>query len=789
MTESVTNPTSVDMLSSLSLGQPNWWWPALVLLMVALMVLIWGYRQPGQSDALRKTAFCMKLLAITLITACLLEPLWTSPTAKLGANVVVVLADNSRGMTIAETVGRPSRGETQSKIISDGALGWQKNLDDGFDVRRYTFDASLTRSVDLVSDLNYQGPSSDLGAALKEIASRYHNHSLAAVVILSDGAATDLTGPLDLAGLPPIYTLPIGSDDIGTDLAISDVTVVTTNFEDSPVTVHAEIHANGLNGRRALVRLTDATGKLIEQQHVDITNPEHHGKLRFNVHPKQEGVVFYHLEILTDEQPNATPVKEATTANNRKTIVVDRGQGPYRILYVSGRPNWEYKFLHRALEEDEQVKLVGLIRIAKREPKFEWSGRAGDKSNPLFTGIKTNDEEATYDKPILVRLNVADKDELADGFPKTADLLYAYHAIILDDVEAAFFTRDQMELIQRYVSERGGGLMMLGGAESLDAGNYDHTPIGDALPIYTRTTQHGSPLGGVHLELSREGLLQPWARLRDQAEAENKRLASLPTFDVVNYSSNIKPGANLLATARTSSGQSLPALVTHRYGKGRAVVFTIGDYWRAGLSMDPTKTEDLSRFWRQTLRWLIADVPGRVELSINTAAGAKRPTELRLRVTDQAFKPIDNADTSIVITPPTGAPINLSAEPTSDAPGEFQAVYLASDPGAYRITATAKSSDGQIIGGAEAGLVVDPDAKEFSSIKPNRAVLEQLAKQTGGRVLSKSDLSGLADELLNREAPIMESKTSPLWHNGWLLSFIIALLVGEWILRRKRGMA
>jgi hypothetical protein len=331
--------------------------------------------------------------------------------------------------------------------------------------------------------------------------------------------------------------------------------------------------------------------------------------------------------------------------------------------------------------------------------------------------------------------------------------------------------------------------MMLGGAESFDAGNYDHTPIGDALPVYTRATQHGSPLGGVHLELSREGLLQPWVRLRDQAEAEHTRLAALPTFGVINYSTTIKPGASLLASARTASGQQLPALVTHRYGKGRAVALTIGDSWRAGLSMDPVKTEDLSRFWRQTVRWLIADVPARVALTIDAPSTAKLPTGFRLRVTDPAFKPVDNAETSIVVTPPQGNPVQLSAEPTADAPGEFQAVYLASDPGAYRITATAKSSDGQIIGSTEAGLIVDPDAAEFSSIKPNRALLEQIAKQTGGRVLAKADLAGLADELLNREAPVMESKTSPLWHNGWLLSLIIALLVGEWLLRRKRGLA
>ncbi len=784
---------STTTASTLTFGQLGWLWPALLLVVVATVVLVWGYRRAGRFDAVRNLAFVCKLIAVALIAACLLEPLWTSPSPKTGANVVVVLADNSRGMQIKSTAGGESRGETQSALVKDSTSGWLKSLDDNFDVRRYLFDANVTRSVDLPTDLHYNGQASDLGAALKEVATRYQHHSLAAVVVLSDGSATDINGTFDSTGLPPVYTVPIGSPTTETDLAIQNVSVVTSNFEDAPVTVHADIHLGGFAGQRAAIRLTDASGKLLEEQKIDATTNDHTSKLRFQIRPEKQGVVFYNLDISaapTDETSlQAPPIDEVTSANNHKSFVVDRGQGPYRILYVSGRPNWEYKFINRALESDEQVRLVGLIRIAKREPKFEFSGRAGDNANPLFTGIDTGAEERTYDKPVLVRLNVMDKDELVDGFPKTAEVLFAYHAIIIDDVESEFFTRDQMELIQRYVSERGGGLMMLGGVESFEAGKYDNTPIGEALPVYTRASQNGSPLGGANLELTREGLLEAWARLRDQADAEQQRLAELPRFEVVNQTTTIKPGASLLATARTPSGQQIPALVAQRYGKGRSVALTIGDAWRAGLSMDPIKTEDLGKFWRQTIRWLIADVPGRVTIAIDPASGITHPTRLRMLVTDKSFKPLDNADATFVVTPPQGDPITLTAEPTANAPGEFQAVYLAAEPGTYHIAASAKTTNGEDIGQSAAGFVIDPDAQEFASIQPNRALLETISRQTGGRVLTTGELAGLADDLLNRDAPIMEAKTTPLWHNAWVLAAIIALLVGEWILRRKRGMA
>src|SRR5262249_5991463 len=143
-------------------------------------------------------------------------------------------------------------------------------------------------------------------------------------------------------------------------------------------------------------------------------------------------------------------------------------------------------FLNRAVSEDDQVQLVGLIRVAKREPKFDFRGRVGESSNPLFRGFgnQSKDEVERYDQPVLVRLNTKDQFELRDGFPKTPEDLYGYHAIILDDLEAEFFTADQMSLLQKFVSERGGGFLMLGGAESFYQGKYDHTPVGDMLPVY-----------------------------------------------------------------------------------------------------------------------------------------------------------------------------------------------------------------------------------------------------------------------------------------------------------------
>src|SRR4029079_6590283 len=129
---------------------------------------------------------------------------------------------------------------------------------------------------------------------------------------------------------------------------------------------------------------------------------------------------------------------------------------PYRVLYVGGRANWEFKFLRRALDEDDELNLVGLVRIAKREPKFTFLSRSGERTNPLFRGFGNNSDEAAerYDDAVLIRLGTEEPEELRGGCQHEVCALFRYHAIIRDDVEAGFFKQDQLSLLQQFVSRR-----------------------------------------------------------------------------------------------------------------------------------------------------------------------------------------------------------------------------------------------------------------------------------------------------------------------------------------------
>ena len=119
-------------------------------------------------------------------------------------------------------------------------------------------------------------------------------------------------------------------------------------------------------------------------------------------------------------------------------------------------------------------------------------------------------------------------------------------------------------LLQRFVSERGGGFLMLGGAESFREGNYAGTPIASMLPVYLDAARRHAAGSDWKLALTREGWLQPWTRLRATESEERDRLDTLPPFNVLNTISAIKPGASVLATVSDSDNHSFPALAAQR---------------------------------------------------------------------------------------------------------------------------------------------------------------------------------------------------------------------------------
>lgn len=754
-----------------------WLWPGVGLLAaLAVLVFVSYATLRGLPWRIRAACIGLKTLGFAALIFFLLDPGRFRATPKPGSNFFVVLADTSSSLRIKDEVS----GRTRADLLGDVTKNekWGRTLEDRFTVQRFSFDTRL-RPRENFAALQFDGARTSLGAALHQIAQRYRDRPLAGVLVLTDGSITDSLP--DGRDLPPVYPVILREERSPADLAVESVQVRSVVFEDTPLLIDVSLRAHGLKGRFVKVRLLDGRGRVAAEETRRPTQDDEVVAVRFTTRPEEASPVFYRVEAALEGG------SDAIAENNAWLVAANRDDAPRRLLYVGGRPNWEHKFLQRALSGDPALKMASLIRVARKTAKWDFANRYGEV-NPIFEGFAKEDEAEKPDESVFIRLQTADAKELQGGFPRAADELFGYETIIIDDAESELFTPDQMRLLHDYVSNRGGSLLMLGGRDSLEDGHYTRTPLGEILPVYLEKPV--SPAGGgqFRFELTKEGMLQPWMRLHSQEGGEEKRLAEMPPFLVLNELQGLKPGAVLLAKADTETGKAWPGMAVQRFGHGRTAVIAFGDLWRWGMQNAGAR-EQLDKMWRQIVRGLLADVPRRATLEAKAdPAASDQTTLLSLRVLGKDFHPAANPNIQLRVQSPDGKWTGAETQPGAD-PAEWVARVNDAAEGAWRAEAVVTDPQDNFSTKLATGWTRNPASEEFRKLQPDTGALASLAQATGGRLVEASKLAEWAAEMEKKPVPVMETQTVPLWHNAFFLLAAVALFSGEWALRRWKGLA
>jgi uncharacterized membrane protein len=776
-----------------AIGAPGWVVPASILGAVLLVIVAWAYLRAPASRWTRALAFALKIVALAAIVLCLLEPLQSGRRPRPRANIMALVVDNSQSMQVGDGLAAENRRERLISSIRQSS-SWRTRLDQDFAVRTYGFDSRLFAADDYAT-LAFDGYASSLLEALDTIGLRFRSRPVAGLLLFSDGNATDLAGEArrwESLGFP-VYPVVDEVASQPRDLAIAAVSVNQSDFEAAPVTLQVDASSTGFAEEKIVAQLQDEKGGVVEEQVLPAPPEGTPASVRFRFRPEESGVCFYRVAVCLQSQREAFERNESgpevTRANNTQLVTIQGRRGPYRVLYVCGRPNWEFKFLRRALSEDDEVRLAALVRIARKQPKFAFRDRGVSGTNPLFENFSDEEDAAEqYHEPVMLKYAI-EPGELQGGFPKTAEELFSYQAVVLDDIEADFFTQDQMLLLRRFVSSRGGGLLMLGGPDSFGNGGYDRTPLGELAPVYlSGSRDHDQARGAFRIALTREGLLEPWMRLRDTQSAEQRRLESMPEFRTLNQVGHFKAGAAVLAMTNSAAGADRPVFVVQRFGKGRSAALLVGDLWRWALHRQEKDEQDLPQAWRQMTRWLVSDVPRRVELKVEQSPDPAKPVEFRVSVRDPEFLPLDNATVELDVTSPEGNKFTLTAEPSAQDAGLYEAAYWPLEAGGYRVVAAVTAPDGTRLPSAEGGWSAEPAAAEYRALEPNHRLLEEIAERTGGEMVALDDLDAFVESLPNRHVPVTETWVYPVWHQPWVLALAVACLCAEWGLRRWRGL-
>lgn len=211
-----------------------------------------------------------------------------------------------------------------------------------------------------------------------------------------------------------------------------------------------------------------------------------------------------------------------------------------------------------------------------------------------------------------------------------------------------------------------------------------------------------------------------------------------------------------------------PIYAYWNHGLGRAIAFTsdAGTRWTAGW----TGWGEYRAFWEQSLRWLLrpavpsnAQVRTRVEGDLAIAD---------LEATDAAGGFATGLDPDAVLIGPTGTTRALNVVQTG--PGRWRAEFPVGEAGSYLVNfGLGNGGDGRRAS-VQASVSV-PYPKEFRTVRDNRALLEQIAEKTGGRVLSLGANPQAVDAFVREGLPVPES-VRRMWDLMAVLAAVLFLL-------------
>jgi hypothetical protein len=743
---------------------PIWDWPFVVLAAAASLTVVlvtYPKRIAHLPQGQRRTLMTLRLVTWAILSLTMLRPWIEITEIDRHASTYLVVADNSRSMSVKDGPGGTSRRESVLKMLEDA----QRELDKfGEEIKVQYVDFSKDVSVVEKFGTETPGEQTAIGYVLDALPKLTPEKKVVGVLLCTDGAQRALspfdTDPRAAANRLAeqqirVDTVGVGASGISEsaiDLSIEDFEVSPTIFVKQTAIVKAKVRALGAAGQELTVRLmledraTATPGKSGAMQPIGIPRkikPDHAQdvipvELSFSAQDPGE----FKLEV------QVVPLEgEPITSNNSMTTFLTVLKGGVNVAYFDGEYRYEQKFLRR-IDESPDIQLdFKPIRV----------GRLGEKS----------------------------RIEL-DWFERGK-----YDVYIIGSVRANVFGPEALKKLATAV-EQGAGLLMIGGSYSFGPGGYADTPLADLLPVVTLRTevQNGDKVDQtlhytepLQMLPTAQGLSHFVMRL-DTPDKNKATWESLPLLQGANRFNSIKDGAVVLAKAG-----EIPLLVAQEVGRSRTMAFAADTTYLWYLD---GKHEAHQRFWQQVVLWLAhKDTQGDESVWVKLDFRRFRvgqPVNMSMGARDADKRPIDDATFKIEITDPESKKHTLLPQRSgTDNLARFLETRQAGD---YRVHVEA-FKDNQPIGmGTDVRFIVYDQDLELHNPAADFSLLDEIAKITGGTNVPPGELATHLKKLarlgLNVEVTRVERKL--LWDNWPLLVVFVFTMTLEWYFRKRRGL-
>ncbi len=625
-----------------------------------------------------------------------------------------------------------------------------------------------------------QGRQSRLCGVLREVLTAHHQDPLAGVVILTDGQNNTGEGPDAAVALAkenrvPLWPVGLGSNQPERSLQVADFLVPARAYRGDAYKVTGYVRGFGLGNAPVLVELLQRPASAAREA-ADVVDSQ---QLTLPADGEIVPVQFEQSAGSLDEED-----EPAGDASEQLLLTL-------RVRTLSGKPLQAEK--EKMIEiVDYKTRVLLLAGGPTREYRFVRNQLKRDPSMVVHVVLQTAQEGVSQDA-----------DELLDDFPSLKQELYDYDCIVAFDFNWRELSQQQIEMLQDWVAEEAGGLVVVAGPVYMDTWVRSQTPamtrLRGMVPVLFQ--QHFAAVEDdrfqrkepARLVFTPEGLTAPFLQLADTPE-ESRMVWE--TFEGVYGYYRVKgpkPAATVFARFDdpTSTEEETVYLAGHFYGSGRVFYLGSGEMWR----LRSQGAGYFEAFWTKLIRHvsqgrLLRGSKRGVLLVQQDTYQVGQTVAVQAQLKNAQLEPLELTQVTLEIVRPDQKLQTLTLAAKADRPGTYAGQFSVYLEGNYQLRLPVPESDEVLTWSIEA---VMPDV-EKQNAQRNDALLEQLASQTGGSYLDRWQ-KVLEPEPLWQKLPdrrrtiILRGTPQTLWDNQWTLLVICGLLFAEWLIRRLSKLA
>lgn len=583
---------------------------------------------------------------------------------------------------------------------------------------------------------------------------------IAGVVLLSDGRNTSDDKPEDAIrearrGNVPVFPILLGSSTAPQDLWLGPLEAESAVYVRDRLAVRTTVGQRGLKDPVSItVQLKNAdTGAKLASQTVTLGGEVREMPVELRFKPNQAGQL--RLMVNVEPQPG-----EVESANNSAAATVRVVEDKLRVLYVENLPRWEYRYLKTMMVREPTIASSLWLDSAIG------SGFAQEGTNPIR------------------------------ALPSTQQEINEYDVILLGDVDPAITLAlpGMMELLSKFVSERGGGLAFIAGA-GFNPTKFLGTPLERVLPIRPDPVTSGDKRDysvAYEPQLTPEGKVSSLLRLEDDPAKSLQRFERLPPWYWHARVLGARPGAEVLLQHPSASSDDgpIPLLVTSRFGAGKTLYLGSDETWRwrKGVGEEYHET-----FWLQVMRFLSRDkLRGAIKDAVVSFDVRRGELGVPRRVSLNVLNPEllaglrQNATVQILDESKTVVG-SVELIRTGEKTKEFVGGWVAPAPGRYVARWQLPGQSETTAPVSDPVEITRPDA-ENRDLSSDHAALQQLADQTGGKALTPDQMAKLPLLIGDRSQQVSSDLVRDLWDTRLSMILIVVLLTTEWIVRKASGL-